>query len=99
MKKEGEKPEEEQKAIIEKVHNCMDFLEQTLKTVDAGYLTGSEVTIADLQLFEECNTVSIVKADVLDPYPNLKKWFDLISKMPKVVELTAKAKEGMAALL
>ena len=91
MKKAGELPEEEQKAIVEKMHKCFDLLEETLEAEKDGFLTGAEISIADLQIFEELNTLCIVKPDALAKHERVKKWFDTITEMARVKELTEQA--------
>ena len=84
---------------MEKVTKCLDKLEQSLKEAKDGFLLGSKITIADIQLFEECNTLSFVKPDAFDSHPRVKAWHESIQKMEPFNGTSAKGREATAAFL
>ena len=61
----------------------MDLLEEFLTKSASDYLTGNELTIADLQIFYELTDLISMQLN-WDSYPKISAWYDRIDKVKEV---------------
>lgn len=67
--------------------------------VNKAYFCGNDITIADIQYFQEISTlVHLKKREITaSEFPNLAPWYnDRLAKIPEVAELDKKLKEIIA---
>ena len=88
-------PDEETKEkLIAGVHEQLKFLDETVK--EKGFLAGSEMTIADVQVYNEVTNVVTILALDLNEYPNLLEWRQKVHDDQVIAELDTKFYETVA---
>ena len=70
--------EEEEKEEMAKVHSLMEEIEELLG--DKKFLTGDDMSISDVQIYNEVELCKAILSLDLDKYGKLNKWRDLISQ-------------------
>ena len=84
-------------ASEDKLKAFKDKLELLDKLIGQNkYVTGDDLTIADLSIFAGLSIFPIINFDYSE-YPNLRRWYDdLMKEHPIISELNKKVTEGLA---
>jgi len=78
----SEQCKNELRPVVEKT---LDLIEQQLNRNDTkSYLVGTNVTIADLSLWEVIDTHKIIHSDILSKYPRIEAWFNRVASRPNI---------------
>lgn len=80
----GEAPDADSIAFLDNLRKpVLDALEGFLTKREGGFLTGANLTIADLQIFFEA-TDEIITGHNFDSYPHVKAWYEKVQNVPEV---------------
>mmetsp|Transcript_15457 Transcript_15457/g.13495 ORF Transcript_15457/g.13495 Transcript_15457/m.13495 type:complete len:116 (-) Transcript_15457:50-397(-) len=77
--------EEETKDLYEKVYIALTFMNQSLE--DQDYLAGGELSIGDVQVYNELYEAIIMCQLDLDKYTNVAAWVERVGKDQNIKNL------------
>ena len=76
--------------VNDKLPGCMKHFESKLKDSESGYIVGSSLTWLDLSLYRLVESADDnffnCKQMILDTYPSIKKWFEMIGNVPNIAK-------------